>query len=54
MPSAEVEFNQVKEGPKLEYVSIGCNRTSHALDWGVNGLIAFGACNSVVIYDPQV
>jgi len=53
MPSGEFVDNHVKEGVKLEYVSIGCNRTPHALDWGQNGLIAFGACNSVGIYDPQ-
>ena len=50
--------NEEKESfsnePSLEYVSIGCNRAPHALEWGRNGLVAFGACNSVVIYDPQV
>lgn len=36
------------------YTSIGCNRTTESADWGNNGLIVFGACNAVAIYDPQV
>ncbi|XP_023297424.2 probable elongator complex protein 2 [Lucilia cuprina] len=35
------------------YTSIGCNRTTESADWGNNGLIVFGACNAVAIYDPQ-
>lgn len=54
MPSIEVLETQGSLGASLEYISIGCNRTPHALDWGENGLIAFGACTSVVIYEPQV
>lgn len=48
------EKDSFSNEPSLEYVSTGCNRAPHALEWGRNGLVAFGACNSVVIYDPQV
>ncbi|GAB1600873.1 elongator complex protein 2-like [Argonauta hians] len=37
-----------------KYLSTGCNSTPHVADWGKNGLICFGSCNSVVIYQPQV
>ncbi|KAK6619878.1 hypothetical protein RUM44_006278 [Polyplax serrata] len=37
---------------KTAYVSCGCNKVPHAADWGKNGLICFGSCNSVVIYNP--
>eukprot|EP01135_Chromosphaera_perkinsii_P005194 Nk52_evm12s322 gene=Nk52_evmTU12s322 len=37
----------------LEYLSAGCNRVPHALDWAPrNGLIAFGAHSNVLVYDP--
>lgn len=36
------------------YISVGCNRTPHALDWGNNGLVCFAASNAVAIYDPKV
>ncbi|XP_049859581.1 elongator complex protein 2 isoform X1 [Schistocerca gregaria] len=35
------------------YISCSCNRTPHSSDWGRNGLICFGACNAVAIYDPK-
>ncbi|XP_046687231.1 probable elongator complex protein 2 [Homalodisca vitripennis] len=35
------------------YISCACNRTPHAADWGNNGLICYGACNAVAIYDPK-
>ncbi|GAB6021680.1 Elongator subunit elp2 [Chamberlinius hualienensis] len=35
------------------YTSVGCNLIPHTLDWGINNLICFGACNSVAIYDPM-
>lgn len=38
----------------MDYVSLGCNRVANALDWGPNGLIAFGGCSVVAIYDVQV
>ena len=36
------------------YTSIGVNRTPTALDWGRNGLICYGAANSVAILNPSV
>lgn len=36
------------------YTSIGVNRTLTSLDWGNNGLIAYGAASSVAIFDPSV
>lgn len=41
---------------KLEnlYTSVGVNRTTSALDWGANGLICYGAANSIAILNPNV
>ena len=36
------------------YISTGCNRTPHCADWRCSGLICFGACRSVSIYQPEV
>ena len=36
------------------YISVGCNRNPYSLDWGLNGLVAFAACNSVALYTPEV
>ena len=33
---------------------MACNRVPHSLTWGSNGVVAFGACNSVALYDPSV
>jgi hypothetical protein len=38
----------------MDYVSLGCNRVANGLDWGTNGLIAFGGSSVVAIYDPEV
>ena len=38
----------------LDYVSVGCNSSANCMHWGVNGLVAFGACNFVALYHPQV
>ena len=38
----------------LEYVSVSCNRTPLSVDWGRNGLVAYGACRSVALYRPKV
>lgn len=35
------------------YISRGCNRVPHCLDWGKNNLICYGACHSVALYDPK-
>ncbi|KAI7853664.1 quinon protein alcohol dehydrogenase-like superfamily [Circinella umbellata] len=37
-----------------EYIAIGCNRTTHAAAWGVNGLVAFGASQLIALYNPLV
>ncbi|CAI9721363.1 complex 2-like [Octopus vulgaris] len=37
-----------------KYISAGCNSTPHVADWGKNGCICFGSCNSVAVYQPQV
>jgi hypothetical protein len=36
------------------YTSVGVNRTPGSLDWAENGLICYGAGNSVAILDPNV
>ncbi len=36
------------------YISVGCNRNPSSLDWGLNGLVAFAACNSIALYLPEV
>ncbi|KAG0367962.1 Elongator subunit elp2 [Gamsiella multidivaricata] len=37
----------------LEYISVGCNRLTQALAWGVDGLAAFGAHHAVALYNPM-
>lgn len=35
------------------YVSCSCNRVPHCADWGAgNGLVCYGACNAIAIYEP--
>lgn len=34
------------------YISCSCNCQPRAVDWAKNGLVCYGNCNSVVIYDP--
>ncbi|XP_057293531.1 elongator complex protein 2-like isoform X2 [Hydractinia symbiolongicarpus] len=46
-------LNVIKNDCMMEYVSIGCNRTTQVLAWGKNDLIAYGACRSVVLYQPE-
>lgn len=36
------------------YISCGCNRTPHCLDWASSGVICFGASHAVAIYYPEV
>lgn len=38
----------------LRHLSVGCNRVAECLDWGAHGLIAYGAHNQAIIYDPEV
>uniref|UniRef100_L7M717 Elongator complex protein 2 n=1 Tax=Rhipicephalus pulchellus TaxID=72859 RepID=L7M717_RHIPC len=37
----------------VEYTSCACNRNPQSLDWGCNNVVAYGACNAVVLYDPE-
>lgn len=41
----------MKLSVKQLYTSIACNRIPEIIDWNEQGLICFGACNAVVIYD---
>lgn len=36
------------------YISTGCNQNSNCIDWGTNGLICFGACNSIAVCESRV
>ena len=47
MPVAKVQA-------EVEHISIGCNKTTQALSWSRNNLIAYGGRNSVIIYQPEV
>lgn len=38
----------------VAYTSCACNRSPQTVDWGRNNIIAYGACNAVVLYDPQI
>ena len=38
----------------LAHCSVGCNQLAECLDWGAQGLIAYGAHNQAVIYDSEV
>ncbi|KAM8714538.1 hypothetical protein ACLKA7_014631 [Drosophila subpalustris] len=35
------------------YTSVACNRTTECADWGPSGLIAYGACNAVAVFNPR-
>ncbi|KAJ2891603.1 Elongator subunit elp2, partial [Coemansia aciculifera] len=37
---------------KPELIAAACSRTAHALDWGTESLVAFGAGPVVALYDP--
>jgi hypothetical protein len=39
---------------ELDYISLGCNRAVHVLDWGGNGLVAFGGHRNLAIFYPPV
>ncbi|XP_032664509.1 probable elongator complex protein 2 [Odontomachus brunneus] len=36
------------------YISCSCNRMPHCADWASNGLVCFGACNAIAIYEPCI
>ncbi|XP_077978293.1 elongator complex protein 2-like [Glandiceps talaboti] len=35
------------------YISASSNRTPHCAHWGRNGLVAFGSCRSIAVYQPK-
>ncbi|RDD42704.1 Elongator complex protein 2 [Trichoplax sp. H2] len=37
----------------MSYLSIGVNRSPNCISWSTNGLIAYGGCNSIVLYRQQ-
>ncbi|KAL5234925.1 hypothetical protein ACI65C_002335 [Semiaphis heraclei] len=39
---------------KTVYVSSAVNSSPNCLDWGVNGLVIYGSCNAIHLYDPQI
>lgn len=39
---------------RLVHCSVGCNQVAECLDWGAHGLVAYGAHNQAIVYDPQV
>jgi elongator complex protein 2 len=54
-PSAHLR--RPETAAELEYVSVGCNRSVHGLDWNHEdapggGLVAYGAHTAVAVYDP--
>ena len=45
-----VKINMTEQASlDLEYISVGCNRTPHCVDWNVNGLLAYGADKSTAL-----
>ena len=38
----------------LAHCSVGCNQLAECLDWGAQGLIAYGAHHQAVVYDHEV
>ncbi|KAG7461407.1 elongator complex protein 2 [Solea senegalensis] len=43
------------EAPVIETCHVACcaNRTPNVVSWSRSGIIAYGTCNSVALYDPQ-
>lgn len=39
---------------KTVYLSSAVNSSPHCLDWGLNGLVIYGSCNAIHLYDPQI
>ena len=42
-------MTQMESEVSLEYVSVGCNRTPHCVDWAPTGLLAYGADRSIAL-----
>lgn len=47
-------ISPVKLKMELEFLSLGCNRVVDVLDWGLNGLVAFGGHWSLAVFLPEV
>ena len=54
LTSKRCGFLECNAEVNLEYLSTGCNPAPNVIDWGHNGLIVFGVCNSVIVYNPTV
>ena len=39
---------------QVSYISCACNRVPYSADYGKNGLLCYGACNSIAICDLEV
>ncbi|KAK9501757.1 hypothetical protein O3M35_012428 [Rhynocoris fuscipes] len=48
-----VNLSNKNDAVETCYISSGCNRTPHCMDWGVNNLICYGSRNAVNIYIPE-
>ncbi|VVC32544.1 Hypothetical protein CINCED_3A022921 [Cinara cedri] len=48
------KFENINNLVKTVYVSSAVNRTPHCLDWSSNGLVIYGSCNAIHLYDPQI
>lgn len=46
--------NNINKLVKTVYVSSAVNSTPNCLDWGSNGLVIYGSCNAIHLYDPQI
>ncbi|XP_045491637.1 probable elongator complex protein 2 isoform X1 [Colias croceus] len=44
----------LKINTKQVYTSVACNRTPEIVDWNKAGVICYGACNAIVIYDTKI
>lgn len=48
------KLEKVSNLVKTVYVSSAVNSTPNCLDWGLNGLVIYGSCNAIHLYDPQI
>lgn len=42
-----------EDSTNTRYISSACNCVPHCADWARDGLIVYGACNAVVLHDPD-
>lgn len=48
------KFENISKLVNTVYVSSAVNSTPNCLDWGPNGLVIYGSCNAIHLYDPQI